>query len=118
MITCDFDHTLRFENGTPNRKTIAILDNRPFVIISTRKDTTENRDEIQAFVEENHLNCVNIFLVNDEREKAFVAMKLNSVCHFEDSDEAIKIFLRFGIPCVHCFDENQWNLWLQECGIT
>lgn len=78
MITCDFDHTLRFENGIPNKKTIAAIGDTPFSIISTRK----NRDEIENFVKENRLPCTNIFLVNDEWEKVFVAMKLNSVCHW------------------------------------
>jgi len=70
-ITCDFDHTLQFENGKPNGRTLELL--REFkaqvIVISTRRNTPENVAEIEAFCDKNNLTISEIVLVSNEVEK-------------------------------------------------
>ncbi|RTL00155.1 MAG: hypothetical protein EKK57_07860 [Proteobacteria bacterium] len=93
-ITCDFDHTLQFENGKPNERTLELL--RSFqaqvIVISTRRNTPENMAEVEAFCNKNNLTISKIVLVSNEVEKLNQALAVQSDLHFDDSEEALLLF--------------------------
>ena len=52
-------------------------------IVSTRKETKENRDEIQTFIDINHLN-IKFVLLTDGKPKASFLNAIQSSMHFDD----------------------------------
>lgn len=115
IITCDFDHTLRFENGETNQTTLDLIStfDAQIIIISTRKDI----QDILDFIVINGLTIKEIVLVSDEHEKLKVAKSFGTSCHFDDSDEALSLFDNQGILTVNCFNSEEWDQWLIKLGI-
>lgn len=111
MFTCDFDHTLCFEDGEANFETLALLESLgvPFTIITTRKPMSENVDQVFTFIHEHGLDCDTAFFVKDEQEKLQMAVVIGSTLHFEDSTEAIELFKEARIPVVDCFNAHKWS---------
>lgn len=119
IITCDFDHTLRFETGEVNQQTLDLLSafDAQIIIISTRRDTDINRQEIVDFLTEHNILTTAIHLVRDEHQKLAKAIEVNSTLHLEDSDEAIKLFDKAGKFVVNCFDKEAWKTHLKNLEI-
>lgn len=116
IITCDFDHTLQFENGKPNKQTLKRLVefmSQVIIIISTRRNTPENVSEIEGFCAKNDLTVSEIVLVSNEVEKLNQAIVHQSDLHFDDSEEALLLFDKQGIPNIDCFDKEAWAEWLK-----
>lgn len=114
-ITCDFDHTLCFENGKPNQRTLELLHSfeAQVIVISTRRNTPENFSEIELFCNTNDLTISKIVLVSDEVEKLKQALLVKSDLHCDDSEEALLLFDKQGILTVDCFDRDVWAEWLK-----
>jgi len=119
IITCDFDHTLKFETGEANQQTLDLLSafDARVIIISTRRDTDINRQEIVDFLKENNILITAIHLVKDEHQKLAKAIEVGSSLHFDDSEEALQLFDNNGILTVNCFDKEVWETHLKNLEI-
>lgn len=87
---------------------------KKFIVITTRRNTSENQVEIIKFLNEHNLQWKSINFVKDEKEKLKLALRFNSDLHFEDSEEAINLFNQANINCINCFNLEKWNLWLER----
>ena len=117
MITCDFDHTLKFETGEVNQRTVDLLSGSQVIIISTRRKTDANLQEIVNFILQNNISVVGIHLVGDEHRKLAKAIEVGSTLHFDDSEEALQLFDNNGILTVNCFDKEAWETHLKNLEI-
>ena len=119
IITCDFDHTLKFETGEVNQQTLDLLSafDAQVIIISTRKNTDVNLQEIVDFILQNNISVVGIHLVGDEHQKLAKAIEVGSTLHFDDSEEALQLFDNNGILTVNCFDKEVWETHLKNLEI-
>jgi len=92
VVTVDFDDTLKMtEDGTPNPiviKKINKLRNKvdKIYIVTSRRNSWDNRLEINEFVDENNLKIDGIYLTNFA-DKWYTLEKLGSDLHFDDDDE-------------------------------
>lgn len=114
MKTSDFDHTLLFEDGTPNINTIKELGSDEFTIITTRTGTAKNFNEIVSFVHEHALNCINIWFVPDEQTKVELIIRLGSSMHFEDCELTIRLLNQRNVNVNNCFDNDKWQELLRK----
>jgi len=117
MITCDFDHTLKFETGEVNQNTIDLLSGSQVIIISTRRKTDANLQEIVNFILQNNISVVGIHLVGDEHQKLAKAIEVGSTLHFDDSEEALQLFDNNDILTVNCFNKEAWETHLKNLEI-
>ena len=86
IVTVDFDDTLKMEDsGTANPIVINQIkkETKPVHIVTSRKDTPENRKEIEDFVKENELNIKGIHFTNLDR-KSKKLNDLNSIKHYDN----------------------------------
>lgn len=86
IVTVDFDDTLKMEDsGTANPIVISQIkkETKPVHIVTSRKDTPENRKEIEDFVKENELNIKGIHFTNLDR-KSKKLNDLNSIKHYDN----------------------------------
>ena len=86
IVTVDFDNTLKMEDsGTANPIVINQIkkETKPVHIVTSRKDTPENRKEIEDFVKENELNIKGIHFTNQDR-KSKKLNDLNSIKHYDN----------------------------------
>jgi len=92
VVTVDFDDTLKFsEDGTPNPiviKKIIKLRNKvdKIYIVTSRRNSWDNKLEINDFVDENNLQIDGIHLTNFA-DKWYTLEKLGSDMHFDDDNE-------------------------------
>jgi hypothetical protein len=92
IVTVDFDNTLKMEDsGTANPIVINQIkkETKPVHIVTSRKDTPENRKEIEDFVKENELNIKGIHFTNLER-KSKKLNDLNSIKHYDNDSREWK----------------------------
>jgi hypothetical protein len=92
IVTVDFDDTLKMEDsGTANPIVINQIkkEAKPVHIVTSRKDTPENRKEIEDFVKENELNIKDIHFTNLER-KSKVLQSINSIKHYDNDSREWK----------------------------
>ena len=89
IVTVDFDDTLKMkEDGNPNpfviQKIIKLSKKADKIyIVTSRRDTWDNKLEINDFVEKNNLPIDGIHLTNFA-DKWYTLEKLNSDMHFDD----------------------------------
>jgi len=92
VVTVDFDDTLKMtEAGNPNPiviKKINKLRNKvdKIYIVTSRRNSWDNRLEINEFIDENNLEIDGIHLTNFA-DKWYTLEKLGSDLHFDDDDE-------------------------------
>lgn len=91
-MTVDFDDTLKMkEDGNPNpfviQKIIKLSKKVDKVyIVTSRRNTWDNKLEINDFVEKNNLPIDGIHLTNFA-DKWYTLEKLNSDMHFDDDED-------------------------------
>jgi len=92
VVTVDFDDTLKMtEDGNPNPiviQKINKLRNKvdKIYIVTSRRDSWDNKLEINEFIDENNLKIDGIHLTNFA-DKWYTLDKLGSDMHFDDDDE-------------------------------
>tara|TARA_Y100000034_G_C6893725_1_gene411618 strand:- start:1602 stop:2108 length:507 start_codon:yes stop_codon:yes gene_type:complete len=92
VVTVDFDDTLKMtEAGNPNPiviNKINKLRNKvdKIYIVTSRRNSWDNRLEINEFIDENNLEIDGIHLTNFA-DKWYTLEKLGSDLHFDDDDE-------------------------------
>ena len=92
IVTVDFDDTLKMkEDGNPNpfviQKIIKLSKKADKTyIVTSRRDTWDNKLEINDFVEKNNLPIDGIYLTNFA-DKWYTLEKLNSDMHFDDDED-------------------------------
>jgi uncharacterized HAD superfamily protein len=92
IVTVDFDDTLKMkEDGNPNpfviQKIIKLSKKADKIyIVTSRRNTWDNKLEINDFVEKNNLPIDGIYLTNFA-DKWYTLEKLNSDMHFDDDEE-------------------------------
>ena len=92
IVTVDFDDTLKMkEDGNPNpfviQKIIKLSKKADKIyIVTSRRNTWDNKLEINDFVEKNNLPIDGIHLTNFA-DKWYTLEKLNSDMHFDDDEE-------------------------------
>jgi len=92
VITVDFDDTLKMtEDGNPNPiviNKINKLRNKvdKIYIVTSRRNSWDNKLEINDFIDENNLQIDGIHLTNFA-DKWYTLDKLGSNMHFDDDDE-------------------------------
>jgi uncharacterized HAD superfamily protein len=92
VVTVDFDDTLKMkEDGNPNpfviQKIIKLSKKVDKVyIVTSRRNTWDNKLEINDFVEKNNLPIDGIHLTNFA-DKWYTLEKLNSDMHFDDDED-------------------------------
>ncbi|HAW20190.1 MAG TPA: hypothetical protein DCX14_08415 [Flavobacteriales bacterium] len=92
VVTVDFDDTLKMkEDGSPNPiiiRKINKLRNKveKIYIVTSRRDSWDNRLEINDFIDTNQLKIDGIYLTNFA-DKWYTLKKLNSDLHFDDEKE-------------------------------
>ena len=92
VVTVDFDDTLKMkEDGNPNpfviQKIIKLSKKADKIyIVTSRRNTWDNKLEINDFVEKNNLPIDGIYLTNFA-DKWYTLEKLNSDMHFDDDEE-------------------------------
>jgi len=59
------------------------------------------------------LTISEIVLISNEIEKLNQAILCQSDLHFDDSEEALLLFDKQGIPNIDCFDRDVWAEWLK-----
>lgn len=91
-ISVDFDDTLKMtDSGTANPIVVNKIKQeiRPVHIVTSRKDTPENRKEIEDFVKENELNIKDIHFTNLDR-KSELLKSINSIKHYDNDSREWK----------------------------
>jgi acid phosphatase class B len=96
LVSFDFDDTLRrSSDGNPIRENVSKLlghsRNGDFVyIVTSRKDTDENKSEINKFLLDNGLNSFikSIFLVGGLKRDRLVELGVSQ--HYDDKDHEIQ----------------------------
>jgi len=123
VVTVDFDDTLKMkEDGSPNPiiiRKINKLRNKveKIYIVTSRRDSWDNRLEINDFIDTNQLKIDGIYLTNFA-DKWYTLKKLNSDLHFDDEKEEWDT-IRDNLPSVKVVrvdhntgkvikDENKW----------
>lgn len=95
VVTVDFDDTLKMtEDGNPNpfviQKIIKLSKKSDKIyIVTSRRDTWDNKLEINDFVEKNNLPIDGIHLTSFA-DKWYTLEKLNSDMHFDDDKDEWK----------------------------
>ena len=92
IVTVDFDDTLKMtEDGNPNPiviRKINKLRNKvdKIYIVTSRRNSWDNKLEINEFIDENNLQIDGIYLTN-YADKWYTLEKLGSDLHFDDDEE-------------------------------
>ena len=92
VVTVDFDDTLKMtEDGNPNPiviRKINKLRNKvdKIYIVTSRRDSWDNKLEINNFIDDNNLKIDGIHLTNFA-DKWYTLDKLGSDMHFDDDDD-------------------------------
>ena len=111
VITVDFDHTLRFENGKPNTQTIEQLrdehPNNRIIIVTARQWCIESAQQIMEFGLEHDLYIDNI-IHTDLLPKGPFCKAVGSIRHFDDCQRELKSCQEYGIDTVDCFRADVW----------
>ena len=118
LVTVDFDHTLRFEHGGANEKTLARVAElaaagAKVIVVTSRQDSPGSRDEIWSFLGEHGIQAEDVIHTNGE-DKAPVLARLGSDLHIDDDPHEIAVCDDAGIPCEDAFDPDEWNKWRDQ----
>jgi hypothetical protein len=107
VVTVDFDHTLKFETGTPNLATIdrvKALSGAEVHIVTSRDESEGSRAEIDSFLAEHRIPHQGVHFTNG-KDKAQTLLRLGSELHFDDDfNEGIECG-KAGIPWVFVYDK-------------
>lgn len=111
-VTFDFDHTLKFETGEPNKEGIDRFRRHQTVdevhVVTTRFDKPESRIEVKAFLRQHGLEAVSIRFT-DGKDKLPTLLSLGSELHHEDDEVEIAQIEAAGIKTVNLFVPEKWQ---------
>ena len=115
IITVDFDDTIRMsDGGYPNTEVIDKIkqfkaDGAKVYIVSSRKDTSDNKLFIDDFLDTNNISHDGIYLT-DMKDKWYNVNELGSNMHFDDDDEEFKAIKHH----IEDFPEDKQNIKLMK----
>ena len=96
IVSFDFDETLRFFDGFPNKKTIKKLKEHhklgdTIFVVTSRKDTPKNRNFVKDFLKDQGILSIikEIHLVGNLKAPFLKKMKVEH--HYDDSLEEIEL---------------------------
>lgn len=100
IVSFDFDETLRFFNGLPNKETIKKLKEHhklgdTIFVVTSRKETPKNRSFVTDFLKDQKILPLikEIHLVGDLKAPFLKKMKVTH--HYDDSLEEIELASSF-----------------------
>ena len=121
IVTTDFDHTLLFEIGGVNHETLNLISLHKLahpeielIVISSRYDTEENKEEIREFCRKNDLEIVAIILTGEKDKFPFLKTAKSEI-HFEDDVIEISMINSaaraegYEIEVVRCLNMEKWQ---------
>jgi acid phosphatase class B len=112
LITVDFDHTLQFNDGSPNDTTLQMLrmnhKGDQIVIVTSRSFSVGSVKAIQDFAKQHNLNVSNIIHTNGSL-KGPICKAVNSQRHFDDCEADLDSVKEQGVDIVNCFDAQAWS---------
>jgi len=115
IITVDFDDTIRMsDGGYPNTEVIDKIiqfkaDGAKIYIVTSRKDTSDNKLFIDDFLDKNNVSHDGIHLT-DLKDKWYNVRELGSDMHFDDDEEEFKAIRHH----VEEFPEDKQNIKLMK----
>ena len=119
VVTIDFDHTLKFETGKPNMKTVSMVKklqsdpNNELFVVTSRKGTSAERREIDKFLKK-HGIIVRDVVFTKGRDKVNTLMNMNSTLHFDDDSDELKQIKAKGISVIDTFNKREWDLYVDN----
>ena len=115
IITVDFDDTIRMtDGGYPNTEVIDKIkqfkvEGAKVYIVTSRKDTSDNKLFIDDFLDKNNVSHDGIHLT-DMKDKWYNVRELGSNMHFVDDDEKFKAIKHH----IEEFSEDKQNIKLMK----
>lgn len=105
LYAIDFDDTLNYTEKTdkvysPNYGLISFLQNKKFVILTARVQTSSNLNFIKTFVEEVGLNPVDILFSNDG-PKGPILKAIGASVLIDDNEEQRRSSIDYGVKAIH-----------------
>ena len=114
VVSFDFDHTLKFEHGGSNLKTIKEfkkLQNKNVVyVVTSRNESSESRKEIQEFLKKHGLHAKDILFTNGKLKKETLD-RINSIHHFDDD---IQELMHLKIKKTNVFNKKEWDKYVDN----
>lgn len=122
-ISFDFDVTLRFPTGEPNTTILKILKEKMnrnnIIILTTRKETKDNYNQITEFLKSENIDPVPIHFTNGDWKWKWIK-SLKILEHWDDDTVELNA-IKENVPCVKLqqveFPINLVNKWFKELGI-